>query len=97
MDGVEQTQPAVLSEAFRSYFSSALRNDGGVDPPLNSPANSHMPHFIISAEDVHWHLTHLNTNKSEGTDDIHPKILVSLASFLATPLAKLYNNSIATG
>ncbi len=54
-------------------------------------------HFIISAEDVHWQWTHLNTNKSEGADEIHPKILASLASFLATPLAKLYNNSIATG
>ncbi len=41
--------------------------------------------------------THLNTNKSEGAHEIHPKILTSLASFLATPLAKLYNNSLATG
>ncbi len=31
-----------------------------------------MQHFIISAEDVHWQLTHLNTNKSEGADEIHP-------------------------
>ncbi len=72
VDGVEQTQPAVLTEAFRSYFSSTFRNDGGEDPPLNYPANNHMQHFIISAEDVHWQLTHLNTNKSEGADEIHP-------------------------
>ncbi len=32
-----------------------------------------------------------------GADEIHPIILASLASLLATPLAKLYNNSIATG
>ncbi len=56
-----------------------------------------MQHFITSAEDVHWQLNHLNTNKSEGADEIHPKLLVSLASFLATPLAKLYNNALATG
>ncbi len=54
VNGVEQTQPAVLSEAFRSYFSSTFRNDGGEDSPLNYPANNHMQHFIISAEDVHW-------------------------------------------
>ncbi len=96
VDGVEQTQPAVLTEAFSSYFSSTFRNDGGEDLPLNYPANKHMQHFIISAEDVHWQLTHLNTNKSEGADEIHPKILASLASFLATPLAKFYNNSIVT-
>ncbi len=77
-------------------FSSVI-SEGGEDPPLNYPANNHMQYFIISAEDVHWQLTHLNKNKSEGADAIHPKILASIASFLATPLAKLYNNSIATG
>ncbi len=46
---------------------------------------------------LQWQLTHLNTNKSEGADEINPKILASLASFLATQLAKLYNSSIATG
>ncbi len=51
----------------------------------------------ISAEGVHWHLAHFKTNKSEGADEIHPEILASLASVLATPLAKLYNNSLATG
>ncbi len=48
-----------------------------------------MRHFIISAEDVHWQLPHLNTNKSEGADEIHPQIHASFASFLATPLEKL--------
>ncbi len=49
-----------------------------------------MQHFIISAEDVHKPLTHLNTKTSEGADEIHPKILIGLAFFLVTPLAKLY-------
>ncbi len=56
-----------------------------------------MQHFIMSAEDVHCQLTHLTTNKSEGTDELHPKILASLAPLLATPLGKIYNNSQATG
>ncbi len=97
MDGVERTQPTVLCEAFRIYFSSTFRNDGAEDPPLNYPAKNHMHHFIMSAEDVHWQLTHLNTNKSEGTDEIQSKILANLAPFLATPSAKLDNNSQATG
>ncbi len=91
MDGVEQTQQAALSEVFRRYFSSTFRNDGGEDPPLNYPANNHMQHFIILVEGVHWQLTYLNTNKSEGAGEIHPKILASLASFLATPLANVAN------
>ncbi len=81
VDGVEQTQSAVLCEAFRSYFSSTFRNDGGEDPPLNY----YMQHFIMSAEDVHWQLTHWNMNKSEGANEIHPKILASLASILTMP------------
>ncbi len=63
---------------------------------MNCLANNHMQHLIISAEDVHWQFTQLNTHKSEGADKIHPNILVSLASFLATPLAKLYKNLLAT-
>ncbi len=32
VDGVEQTQLAELCVAFREYFSSTFRNDGGEDP-----------------------------------------------------------------
>ncbi len=39
----------------------------------------------------------MNTHTTEGADKIHPNILVSLASFLATSLAKRYNDSLATG
>ncbi len=70
--------------------------DGGEDPPLNYPANNHMQHFIISAEDVNWQVTHLNTNRSEGADEIHPKIIACLASFLAFPFSRLCNNSLVT-
>ncbi len=55
-----------------------------------------MQHFIISAEEVHRQLTHLNTNKNGGADEVHPKILASLAFYLATPLAKRFNSSLAT-
>ncbi len=64
--------------------------------PLNYPQNNHMQHSITSAEDVHRQLTHLNTNKSEGADEIHPKIIASPAFFLATFLAKQHNNTLAT-
>ncbi len=39
----------------------------------------------------------MNTIRSEGVDEVHPKSLASLASFLVTPLAKPYKNAIATG
>ncbi len=56
-----------------------------------------MQHFTISAEDVHQQLINLNQGKSEGADQIHPRILTSLAGYPAAPLAKLFNNLLETG
>ncbi len=86
-----------MCEAFRKYFSSAFRKDEGNDPKLNYSSISSMPNFTISAEDVHPQLIYLNPRKSEGADEIHPRILTSVAGYLAGPLAKLFNNSLETG
>ncbi len=76
---VKQTQPAVLCEALRSYFSLTFRNDEGNDLPFHNPANIRTQHFLISANEMHGQLTHLDTNKSEGADEINPNIFASLA------------------
>ncbi len=46
---------------------------------------------------VHRQLITLNPSKSEGADKMLPKILASLACYLAVPLAKLFNDSLETG
>ncbi len=56
-----------------------------------------MQHFTISAEDVHRQLINLNPRLSAGADEIHQRILTSLARYLAAPLAKRFNNSLETG
>ncbi|XP_040286085.1 uncharacterized protein LOC120999281, partial [Bufo bufo] len=38
-----------------------------------------------------------NTNKSQGPDGIHPKLLKELSGELAKPLTDLFNQSLATG
>ncbi len=48
-----------------------------------------MQHSMISAEEVHKQFTHLNTNKSEGADEIHPIILANLPYNTVTPLEKI--------
>ncbi len=75
-----------MCEAFRNYFSSTFRKDEGNDPKSN-----------IAAEDVHQQLINLNPRKGEGADEEHPRILTSLAGYLAAPLAKLFNKSLETG
>ncbi len=72
-----------MCEAFRNYFSSTFRKDEGNDPKLNYSAISYIQHFTISAKDVHQQLINLNPRKSEGADEIHPRILTSLARYLA--------------
>ncbi len=86
VNGVEWSQPAELCEVFRNYFSSTFRKDEGNDPKLNYSAISRMQHFTISDEDVHQQLINLNPRKSEGADEVHPRILTSLAHYLAAPL-----------
>ncbi len=80
--GVEFSPPAELCEVFRSYFSSTFRNDEGNYPQLNHSAISRMQRFTISAEDVHRQLINLNPRKSEGADEMYPRILISLAHYL---------------
>ncbi len=46
---------------------------------------------------MHRQLINFNPRESEGADEIHPRILTSLARYLAAPLAKLFNNSLETG
>ncbi len=83
VNGVELSQPAELCDVFRNYFGSTFRKDEGNDPKLNYSASSRMQHFTISAEDVHRQLINLNPRKSEAADEIHPRILTSLARYLA--------------
>ncbi len=45
---------------------------------------------------VHRELSTLDTSKSSGPDQLHPKLRKWLATFLAGPLADLFNNSFAT-
>ncbi len=83
--------------SVQKLFQFNIRNDEGNDPQLNYSAISRMQHFTISAEDVHRQLINLNPRKSESADEMYPRILTSLARYLAAPLAKLFNNSLETG
>ncbi len=45
---------------------------------------------------VHKELSTLDTSKSPGLEQLHPKLLKWLATFPAEPLADLFNKSLAT-
>ena len=48
-------------------------------------------------EDVEKKLKSLNTNKSSGPDEIHPKLISEIAEILCKPLTILLNSSIRSG
>ena len=49
--------------------------------------------IIIKKDMVHQKLEELNCNKSQGPDEIHPRLLKELSSVIAEPLAKMFQNS----
>ena len=42
-------------------------------------------------------LEELNCNKSQGPDEIHPRLLKELSSVIAEPFTKLFQNSLVQG
>ena len=46
---------------------------------------------------VQQKLEELNGNKSQGHDEIHPRLFKELNSVIAEPLAKLFQNSLVQG
>ena len=54
-------------------------------------------HSEIKTEKINKKLSALNTNKSCGPDDLHPKLLSELADIISEPLSILLNLSLMTG
>ncbi len=74
----------------QKFFQINFLKDEGNDLSFHYPANIRTRHFIISAKPMHGQLTHLDTNKSEGADEIHPKFSSVLPNIIG-------NNSLAIG
>ena len=49
----------------------------------------------ITTDEMKKLLTSLNSNKSPGTDELHPRLLKECASSLALPLKLLFDKTIA--
>ncbi len=97
-DGQTVSDPKAQSELFAEMFSSIYREDTKQEPPpLPVVEVELMPLPIISPQLVYKELLCLRPNKSQGPDEIHPAILRELAPILATPLADLFNHSLADG
>ena len=59
--------------------------------------NDKLLDIVIKKDMVQKKLDELNSNKSQGPDEIHPRLLEELSSVIAEALAKLFQNSLIQG
>ncbi|XP_071954278.1 uncharacterized protein [Antedon mediterranea] len=59
--------------------------------------DDHLESIEVTKEEVLTCLQQMNSNKSAGPDDVHPRVLKELKEIVATPLTPIYNKSLSTG
>ena len=86
------------ADLLQKQFSSVYTREPLDDiPSIDERTRSKIGKVRITAKMVKKKLKALNTNKSCGPDDIHPKLLFELADILCEPLSILINLSIKNG
>ena len=103
-EGSALTNPADISEAFNSYFTTIgekLANEipsSTVDPIYYiSPTNSVFTVEEIDVSTVDHLLRKINVNKATGLDGIRGKLLKMAASILSPSLTQIFNKSLFKG
>ena len=88
----------VLNDYFLSVFT--IEDVENVPIPQQmfwGTENDKLLDIITKKDMIEKKVEKLNSNKSQGPDEIHPRLLKERSSVIAAPLAKLFQNSLVQG
>ena len=85
---------SIMGRYFSSVYSQPSRE---AMPEMNEMYTSEIQDLKVSRQEVQSRLEKLNTNKSCGPDDIHPRLLQETAKAVSIPLEIIFNLSLNSG
>ncbi|MDW3615035.1 MAG: reverse transcriptase family protein, partial [Nitrososphaeraceae archaeon] len=103
IDGNVIANDKITANLLNIYFSSVFTKEDLSNIPeapiicKESMKEEGLERLEITEELVFRKLSDLNTNKSAGPDELHPKLLNELRTELTKPLTRLFNKSLKLG
>ena len=94
---VFRNNPQEQTELFNEFFYNQFSDTSEYDIPLSYEVDDDSSQVDFSPERVLKLLRGINSNKAQGPDNIHGKVLKNCAHGIAYPLAKIFKTAYLTG
>ena len=93
----DKEKAAALQEFFSSVYTTET-DDTPETLPIRVDENTRIYYdFVVTQEDIYMRLAKLQTDKSPGPDQLHPRILYETRDVIRYPLFLIFNKSLETG